>query len=189
MKLIVGLGNPGAQYEQTRHNVGFMAIDAFAEKYNASFRFESKLKGMLASVTLNGNKAFLLKPMTFMNLSGESIKAVMQYYKISVEDILIISDDLDSHTGRVRLRAEGSAGGHNGHKNIIAHLGTEEYKRIKIGIGRSEVIPVIDWVLQKFSKEELISIDEAITKAEQAIQDFIENVPFNKIASLYSSKM
>ncbi|MDE6660722.1 MAG: aminoacyl-tRNA hydrolase [Anaeroplasmataceae bacterium] len=188
MKLIVGLGNPGAQYEQTRHNVGFMAIDTFANEHNAIFRLEPKLKGMLASVTLNGTKAFLLKPMTFMNLSGESVKAVKDYYKIAIEDILIISDDLDSHNGRVRLRAEGSAGGHNGHKNIIAHLGTEEYKRIKIGIGRSEVIPVIDWVLQKFNKDELAEIEPALTKAKSAIEDFISGVPFNKISSLYSCK-
>ncbi|MDE6241352.1 MAG: aminoacyl-tRNA hydrolase [Anaeroplasmataceae bacterium] len=188
MKLIVGLGNPGAQYEQTRHNVGFMAIDTFAEQHHATFRLEPKLKGMLASVTIDGNKAFLLKPMTFMNLSGESVKAVKDYYKISVEDILIISDDLDSHNGRVRLRAEGSAGGHNGHKNIIAHLGTEEYKRIKIGIGRSEVIPVIDWVLQKFNTEEMTEIHLALDKSSKAIEDFITGTAFNKIASLYSSK-
>ncbi|MDE7161261.1 MAG: aminoacyl-tRNA hydrolase [Anaeroplasmataceae bacterium] len=188
MKLIVGLGNPGKEYEQTRHNVGFMTIDSFAEHHGATFRLEPKLKGMLASVTLHGNKAFLLKPMTFMNLSGESVQAVMQYYKISVEDILIISDDLDSHTGRVRLRSEGSAGGHNGHKNIMAHLGTESYKRLKIGIDRSNVISVIDWVLQKFSADELALIQASIDKAEHAIEDFISEVPFNKIASLYSSK-
>ena len=188
MKLIVGLGNPGNQYENTRHNVGFMTIDSFANHQGVEFRLEPKLKGMLASVTLNGNKAFLLKPMTFMNLSGESVKAVMQYYKISVEDILIISDDLDSHNGRVRLRADGSAGGHNGHKSIIAHLGTENYKRIKIGIGRSEVIPVIDWVLQKFNMDDMAEINVAIDKAGHAIEDFISGVAFNKISSLYSSK-
>ena len=188
MKLIVGLGNPGAQYEQTRHNVGFMTVDAFANHMGASFRLEPKLKGMLASVNIDGNRAFLLKPMTFMNLSGESVLATMQYYKISIDDILIISDDLDSHTGRVRLRSDGSAGGHNGHKNIIMHLGTDAYKRLKIGIDRSDVIPVIDWVLQKFSKEELSSIETAIEKSEKAIHDFIVNEPFNKIASLYSSK-
>ncbi|MDE7263662.1 MAG: aminoacyl-tRNA hydrolase [Anaeroplasmataceae bacterium] len=188
MKLIVGLGNPGLQYEQTRHNVGFMVLDALADKHNAPFRLEPKLKGMLASITLQGNKAMLLKPMTYMNLSGESVRAVMQYYKIAVEDILIISDDLDSHNGRVRLRSEGSAGGHNGHKNIIAHLGTENYKRIKIGIGRSAVIPVIDWVLQKFSADEFIEIEAAKNKAVQAIDEFILDTPFNKISSLYSSK-
>lgn len=188
MKLIVGLGNPGKEYEQTRHNVGFMAVDNFAEQQGSTFRLEAKLKGMLASVTIDGHKAFLLKPMTFMNLSGESVKAVMEYYKISVEDVLIISDDLDSHTGRVRLRSAGSAGGHNGHKNIISHLKTEEYKRLKIGIDRSDVIPVIDWVLQKFSQEELSGIQLALDKANHAIEDFILDVPFNKIASLYSSK-
>lgn len=188
MKLIVGLGNPGKSYEQTRHNVGFMTLDSFANQENVEFRLEPKLKGMLASVSIDGHKALLLKPMTFMNLSGESVKAVVQYYKISLEDILIISDDLDSHTGRVRLRASGSAGGHNGHKNIILHLGTEEYKRVKIGIDRSPVIPVIDWVLQKFSKEEQIQIDEAISTASKAIKEFILGVPFNKTSSLYSGK-
>lgn len=188
MKLIVGLGNPGKEYEQTRHNVGFMAIDAFAEHNNATFRLEPKLKGMLASVVIHGEKAILLKPMTFMNLSGESVRAVVQYYKISIEDILVISDDLDSRTGRVRLRSEGSAGGHNGHKNIIAHLGTESYKRLKIGIDRSDVIPVIDWVLQRFTQEELALIQASIEKAEHAIEAFISGEAFNKISSLYSSK-
>lgn len=188
MKLIVGLGNPGPEYEQTRHNVGFMVLDALADTHNASFRLEPKLKGMLASISLQGNKALLLKPMTYMNLSGESVRAVMQYYKIAVEDILIISDDLDSYNGRVRLRSEGSAGGHNGHKSIISHIGTENYKRIKIGIGRSDVIPVIDWVLQRFRPEELAEIEVAKKKAVQAIDEFILDIPFNKISSLYSSK-
>ncbi len=188
MKLIVGLGNPGEPYENTRHNAGFMTLDSFAEHQNVTFRLEPKLKGMLASVTIQGKKAFLLKPMTYMNLSGESVYAVMRYYKIDVSDILLISDDLDSKVGRVRLRATGSAGGHNGHKSIVAAIGTEEYKRIKIGIGRSDVIPVIDWVLQKFRDEEAIEIKKAISIAEQAIEDFICDVPFYKIASQYSSK-
>lgn len=188
MKLIVGLGNPGSDYEKTRHNVGFMALDYFASKNNITFRLEQKFKGMLANVNINGNKAILLKPMTYMNLSGESVILVAKYYKIAVDDIIVISDDLDSHTGRVRLRASGSAGGHNGHKNIIQHLGTENYKRIKIGIDRSNTIPVIDWVLQKFSSDELIMIDEAIVKTSLAVTDFIKAVPYNKIASLYSSK-
>lgn len=188
MKLVVGLGNPGGSYEFTRHNAGFMAIDAVAEELGVCFQVEPKFKGMLASVKCGSHKAILLKPLTFMNLSGESVRVVMSYYKISVEDILIISDDLDSNTGRIRLRASGSAGGHNGHKSIIAQLGTEEYKRLKIGIGRSEVIPVIDWVLQKFSKEEMAEMTLAIQKASLAIKEFIEEKPFNQIASLYSTK-
>ncbi len=188
MKLIVGLGNPGSDYEKTRHNVGFMALDYFAAKNNITFKLEPKFKGMLANANINGNKAILLKPMTYMNLSGESVILVAKYYKIAVDDIIVISDDLDSHTGRVRLRASGSAGGHNGHKNIIQHLKTENYKRIKIGIDRSSVIPVIDWVLQKFSSDELIKINDAVVKTSLAITDFINDVAYNKIASLYSSK-
>ncbi|MDE5715022.1 MAG: aminoacyl-tRNA hydrolase [Anaeroplasmataceae bacterium] len=188
MKLIVGLGNPGKDYERTRHNVGFMALDGFAQKHSIEFKLEPKFKGMLATINLNGNKALLLKPMTYMNLSGESVKAVMSFYKINIEDILVISDDLDSKTARVRLRANGSAGGHNGHKSIMMNLKTEEYKRIKIGIDRSSVIPVVDWVLQKFSSDEILALQNSFEKSTAAIEDFINEIPFNKIASLYSSK-
>ena len=188
MKLIVGLGNPGANYENTRHNVGFMTIDAYAKSIGASFKLEPKLKGMVANVNLLGNKAVLLKPMTYMNLSGESVQLVMNYYKISSDDILIISDDLDSPTGRVRLRANGSAGGHNGLKSIQQCIGTQEYKRLKIGIDRSSVIPVVDWVLQRFSKDQLPLINEAIDKSVKAIDDYVKGVSFYNVSSLYSSK-
>ncbi len=188
MKLIVGLGNPGKDYERTRHNIGFMALDHFAQKHQVSFAIEAKFKGMIASITLNGNKALLLKPLTYMNLSGESVKAVMSFYKINIDDLLVISDDIDSKIARVRLRANGSAGGHNGHKNIMMHLKTEEYKRLKIGIDRNSAIPVVDWVLQKFTSEEWAAIQNSFEKSTAAIEDFIEEVPFNKIASLYSSK-
>ena len=188
MKLIVGLGNPGANYENTRHNVGFMTIDAYARSVGASFKLEPKLKGMIASINILGKKAILLKPMTYMNLSGESVQLVMNYYKIDVDDVLIISDDLDSHTGRVRLRSTGSAGGHNGLKSIQQCIGSQDYKRLKIGIDRSSVIPVIDWVLQKFSKDQLPMINEAIDKSVKALDDFVKGVPFYNISSLYSSK-
>lgn len=188
MRLIVGLGNPGSQYENTRHNVGFMTIDKFAKDNNVVFRLESKMKGMLATINCGGQKTLLLKPMTYMNLSGESIRLVMNYYKISIDEVLIIADDLDSPTGRVRLRANGSAGGHNGLKSIIANLGTEEFKRIKIGIDRSKVIPVIDWVLQKFSVDDMVNINKAIDKANLALKDFAEGVSFYKISSTYSEK-
>lgn len=188
MRLIVGLGNPGLQYENTRHNVGFMTIDKFASDNNATFRLEAKMKGMLATVMIGGKKTLLLKPMTYMNLSGESIRAVMNYYKIAIEDVLIIADDLDSHTGRIRLRANGSAGGHNGLKSIISNLGTEEFKRIKIGIDRSKVIPVIDWVLTKFSNDEMVIINNAIDKANLALKDFASDMSFYKISSAYSEK-
>lgn len=188
MKLIVGLGNPGKQYELTRHNAGFICLDAFAKDNNLEFKYESKFKGEIATLVTNGQKTILLKPTTFMNLSGEAVKAVMSFYKIELDDILVISDDLDSRTGRVRIRTSGSAGGHNGHKNIISHVGSEQYKRIKIGIDRSNVIPVIDWVLQKFSNDEMALINEAASKTTKALTDFVNDVPFVKIASLYSSK-
>lgn len=188
MKLIIGLGNPGKEYENTRHNAGFMAIDAFAKKEGASFSLEPKFKGMIAQVNLMGKKAILLKPMTYMNLSGESVIKVMQFYKIDPEDILVISDDLDSRLGRLRLRAKGSAGGHNGHKNIALHIHTEEYKRIKIGIDRSPVISVVDWVLKKFTEDEMAVMNQATELAADAITEFIKEEDFVKIASKYSSK-
>ena len=188
MKLIVGLGNPGKQYEGTRHNAGFIAIDEVAKHYGVEFKLESKLKGMVAKINSNGNKAILLKPMTYMNLSGESVVATAQFYKIPLEDIVVICDDLDSRCGRVRLRATGSAGGHNGLKNIILKTGTQDFKRIKIGIDRSNVIPVIDWVLTKFSKDELPAIVDATQTASKATIDYIEGKTFYQISSLYSSK-
>ncbi len=186
MKLIIGLGNPGKDYEATRHNMGFMALDTFASKENVEFKLESKFKAEIGTVTINGNKAILMKPMTYMNLSGEAVIKVMNFYKISADDILVISDDLDSTLGRVRLRATGSSGGHNGHKNIALNIGTEAYKRIKIGIDRDKFIPVIDWVLKKLTKEELEILNPSFEKASDAIYDFINGVDFYKIASKYS---
>ena len=188
MKLIVGLGNPGSKYENTRHNAGFMALDLFASQYNVNFSLDTKMSGMIGQVNINGNKAILLKPMTYMNLSGESVIKVMNYYKIDINDILVISDDLDSRLGRVRLRDKGSAGGHNGHKNIAQHLKSEEYKRIKIGIDRDPIIPVVDWVLKKFTNDELSIIKPALEVSMQAIEDFVVGKDFYKISSLYSTK-
>ncbi len=188
MKLIIGLGNPGLEYAVTRHNMGFMVLDSFAAKHNLAFYLESKFKGMITPIILNGNKALLLKPMTYMNLSGESVLKVMQFYKIKVEDILVISDDLDSHLGRVRIRDKGSSGGHNGLKSIANSIKTEEYKRIKLGIDRHPQIPVIDWVLKKFTNEEVDLIKPSIEQAVLAIEDFICGKEFVKISSLYSNK-
>ena len=188
MKLIIGLGNPGNNYENTRHNMGWMAIDRFAKKNNIEMHLEPKFEGIMGTITINGEKSILLKPVTFMNLSGESVIKVMNFYKIDVEDILVISDDLDSPLGRIRLRSKGSAGGHNGHKNIVEHIGTEIYKRIKLGIDRSDVIPVIDWVLKKFTKEELNNLDPVFDKVSDAIYDFASGIDFMKISSKYSEK-
>ena len=126
--------------------------------------------------------------MTYMNLSGESVILVKNFYKIEIDDILVVSDDLDSRLGRLRLRAKGSAGGHNGHKNIAQHLGTEEYKRIKIGIDRDPNISVVDWVLKKFSEDDMATINQSADLAVEAIEDFISGIDFMKIASKYSTK-
>ena len=188
MKLIIGLGNPGSQYELTRHNVGFIIIDEFAKRNNIEFKLDSKLKGAIGTKTINGEKIMLLKPMTYMNLSGESVIAVMNYYKIEVEDIIVISDDLDSPLGRIRLRDHGSSGGHNGHKNIVNHIHSENYKRIKVGIGRDANIPVVDWVLKKLNEDELATINQAVDKACDALNDYVNGIDFMKIASKYSTK-
>lgn len=187
MKLIVGLGNIGEEYKNTRHNMGFMCIDHFAEKNGFQFKDEPKFKGMIANINYQGQKAILLKPSTYMNLSGESVEKVLQFYKIDVNDMLVISDDLDSPFGRVRIRPKGASGGHNGLKNIALHVGTEEFKRVKVGIERSKVIPVIDWVLMKYKPEEIKALDESFEKVSNAISDFILDVDFVKIASRYSA--
>lgn len=187
MKLIVGLGNPGSEYEATRHNVGFMAVDRLAEKYNVSFKIDKALKGMIASFNLNGERVVLLKPITFMNLSGESVKPVMNYYKIDISDVIIINDDLDMPVGKVRYRASGSAGGHNGLKSIIANLKTEGFQRIKIGIDRSKVIPVVDYVLGRFSNEDKSNLEVSFNKVILGLEAFIKGLDPNKLSNLINS--
>lgn len=187
MKLIIGLGNPGKQYENTRHNAGYMCIDALAKEYGVEFDLDLKFKGMIALVNDMGKKAILLKPVTFMNLSGQSVQLVMSYFKIDIEDIIVLSDDLDSPLGRVRIRANGMAGGHNGHRNIIDMIGSSNYKRIKVGIDRSSVIPVVDYVLQKFSEGDLAIINNSVEVVCKACKAFIDGTSFEKIASTYCS--
>ena len=139
MKLIVGLGNPGREYENTRHNIGFQTIDMYAEKLGVSIT-KSKFNGLYGEVMVSGEKVILLKPQSYINLSGEVIRSFVDFYKISVDDILIINDDLDLAVGTYKLKQKGSSGGHNGLKNIELHLGTQEYKRIKIGISNNKNI-------------------------------------------------
>lgn len=185
MKLIVGLGNPGKEYENTRHNTGFMALDYFSNKFNLTFKLDTKLEGLICQTNINGEKVILLKPTTYMNLSGNSISKVLNYYKVEVKDMLIIHDDLDLSVGSIRFRNHGSAGGHNGLKSIISHIG-EAFNRCKIGIDKSS--DTISHVLGKFSKDELISITSAIEKVSYAIEDFINNKTFEEIMNKYNQK-
>ena len=134
MFLIAGLGNPGKEYENTRHNAGFMVLDALADKLGADIS-EKKHKALCGKAVIGGQKLILLKPQTYMNSSGESIRAAADYYKVDPEDILVVYDDISLAPGQLRIRAEGSAGGHNGIKSIIAHLGTQEFPRVRVGVG------------------------------------------------------
>ncbi len=166
MKLIVGLGNPGRRYGKTRHNIGFMVVNEFAKKENLRFNLKTKFKGQFIQTTIKDEPVIILKPNTFMNVSGEAVLAVKQYYQIEVEDILVIYDDLDLVCGKIRVKQQGGSGGHKGLKSIINCINSEDFHRLKIGIGRDELIPVKDYVLGKFTtsqkKEISISIEESI---------------------------
>ncbi|EEM50004.1 aminoacyl-tRNA hydrolase [Bacillus cereus] len=186
MKLIVGLGNPGREYELTRHNIGFMAIDELAKRWNISLN-EQKFKGVFGAGFVNGEKVILLKPLTYMNLSGESIRPLMDYYKIDVEDFVVMYDDLDIPVGKLRLRMKGSAGGHNGVKSTISHLGTQEFQRIRMGIDRPKNgMKVVDYVLGRFTSEEITDVNHSIEKAADACEEWL-NKPFLQIMNTFNS--
>lgn len=169
MKLIVGLGNPGKRYEKTRHNIGFMAIDYYAQKNNLEFK--SKFNGLFSEQIINNEKVIFLKPQTFMNLSGNSVREFVNYYNINLEDILVIYDDYNFETGTFRIRRNGSAGGHNGIKNIIENLKSENIKRVRIGISKN-MIPLEDYVLQKFNSDEEEKINILLPTISNIINDF-----------------
>ncbi len=170
MVIIVGLGNPKKEYENTRHNVGFMAIDALAEKYNISV-LDCKHKALIGKGVINGYKVVLVKPLTYMNLSGEAVRAVIDYYKADAEsELIVIYDDVSLDVGQLRIRKKGSAGGHNGIKNIIAQLGHDVFLRIKIGVGeKPKGYDLADYVLGHFSKEELAVMQESLCKVDGAV--------------------
>ncbi|MBP2002704.1 PTH1 family peptidyl-tRNA hydrolase [Paenibacillus shirakamiensis] len=186
MKWIVGLGNPGPNYERTRHNIGFMALDSFAEQHGISIK-TNKCKALIGEGNVAGSKVTLIKPMTYMNLSGESVRAFMDYYKVSLEDMIVVYDDLDTEIGRNRLRYQGSAGGHNGIKSLIQHTGTQTFNRIRMGISRPQTgYPIVDYVLAPFAKkeQELLqsSIDDAVLALEYSLNHSFEQTmaKFNK---------
>ncbi|MDO5381888.1 MAG: aminoacyl-tRNA hydrolase [Eubacteriales bacterium] len=173
MYIIVGLGNPGKEYCGTRHNAGFSCIDHIADKYNISVD-TSKHKGLIGKGIINGNKVILVKPMTYMNNSGECVREVMDYYKADIEDLIVIFDDISLAPGKLRLRPKGSAGGHNGIKSIISHMGSENFKRIKYGVGdKPKGWDLADWVLGRFPSEEFPVLREANDKVCEAVECII----------------
>lgn len=185
MKLIVGLGNPGKEYENTRHNIGYIFIDALADKLGISID-KKKFNGLYTETVINNEKVLLVKPLSYMNLSGEVVEQFVNYYKIDIKDILIINDDLDLEVGRVRLRDHGSSGGHNGLKNIALHLNTEDFKRLKIGISNNKLIDKKDYVLGKFSKEEKEVINNLKEQITELLIDFI-SLDFDRLMGKYNN--
>lgn len=175
MYLIVGLGNPEDEYSKTRHNMGFDAINKIAENYNIKIN-KKKFYGLYEIFSENNDKIILLKPQTYMNLSGISVKEVMNFYKIEKEKLLIIYDDMDIEPGKIKIRKKGSAGGHNGIKSIIQNIGTEEFSRIRIGIGRPKNNQdQINYVIGKISQEELDKLEEGVEKAKDAVMEILKN--------------
>lgn len=175
MFIIAGLGNPTMQYEGTRHNVGFDVIDAIADKYNISVT-ERKSRAFCGKGIIAGQKVLLVKPQTYMNLSGESIRGIVDYYKVDEEsELLVIYDDISLDVGQLRIRKKGSAGGHNGIKNIIAHLGTTVFPRIKVGVGeKPKNYDLADYVLGHFSKEEKVLMEEGYERAIEAVEQIVQ---------------
>ncbi|MBU1144460.1 MAG: aminoacyl-tRNA hydrolase [Firmicutes bacterium] len=184
LQLIVGLGNPGKKYEKSKHNVGFMCLDTYAKISHLKFTKEGKFQ---AEITQK-NQTILLKPKTFMNLSGNAVKLVADYYKIPSENILIISDDVDLPLAKIRLRETGGSGGHNGLKSIISQLGTENFKRCRIGIDRDDSVETKEHVLSLFSKAEMKAMVDLQLTTSQLIEDFVLEQSFDVLMNKYNIK-
>ena len=173
MYIVAGLGNPTKEYEKTRHNVGFEVIDVLADRLGIMVE-EKKFRGYYGRGRIGGERVILLKPQTFMNLSGESVRAAADFYKVDREHIIIVYDDISLDVGQLRIRTKGSAGGHNGIKNIIEHLGTQEFPRIKVGVGdKPKKMDLADYVLSRFSKEDRTVMEGAFAEAAQAVEMMI----------------
>ena len=186
--LIVGLGNPGAEYDQTRHNTGFMVLDAFANAVGTTF--DDRRYGFVAETSLKGRKLFLLKPTTYMNLSGVAVGAYANFYHIDPDDIAVIQDDMDMPVGQLRIRRKGSAGGHNGIKSITEHLGTDAYPRFKIGIGHParNNKAVVNHVLHAFQGEDKTAIEAAVAEMATALEEWIKSGDIEEVMQAHNKK-
>ena len=188
IKLIVGLGNPGKQYEKTRHNAGFIVLDRYIELKKINIQTKDKFLGDIAIYGSGEDKTIFLKPNTYMNLSGQSISKVIQFYDIDLENILIFVDDIYLDVGTLRLREKGGHGGQNGLKNIITHLHSQDFKRVRFGIGENKNIPLDQYVLSNFSKSEEKIVEEVTIACLEIIEAFIQNVPFVDIMTKHNTK-
>ena len=186
MKMIVGLGNPGKEYEKTRHNVGFMLVDHYLLEHNID-KLHEKFNGAYQKLIINDTEFIILKPLSYMNLSGEVVRKYSQYFKINPKDILIIHDDLDMPLGKIKLKSKGSSGGHNGIKNIIENMKTEEIPRFKVGIGKDKNMNTKDYVIGKFDKSSLEKIEKIKVFSNDIIDDFLSK-DFEKLMSKYNGE-
>lgn len=176
MKIVVGLGNPGSKYQGTRHNVGFDVIEALVQKYAFGARAKSKFNSNMHEVMIGSTKVLLLSPLTYMNLSGQTVRAAIDFFKLDLDDLMVICDDLNLDIGRIRIRAKGSAGGQNGIKDIINRLGTQEFSRLRLGIGRPPANwDTADYVLGKFDEVDQKLIGDSVKQAVNACECWIDN--------------
>lgn len=184
--LVVFLGNPGTKYDGTRHNAGFMAGDALAKAKGVEIN-KSKFKALTATCEIGGEKVMLMKPQTFMNLSGEAVAEAVNFYKIKPSNVIVVSDEVSLQIGKLRIRRKGSAGGHNGLKNIIAHLGTEEFPRIRLGVGAPPHpdYDMADWVLSVFKNQDALDMQKSAQRAAEAVECYITQGP-DKAMNLYN---
>lgn len=186
MKIIVGLGNPGSEYNNTRHNVGFYYLDSYVKEKGVTINKE-KFNGLYTFININNEKVLFLKPLSYMNLSGVVIQKFMHYYKIEIEDLLVIHDDLDMNIGRIKLRQHGSSGGHNGIGNIIDYLNSGEFKRLKIGISKNNNLDTKDYVLGKFTDDEKELLNKNKDMIFKILDDYFK-LPFGDLMSIYNRR-
>lgn len=188
MYIIAGLGNPGREYDMTRHNIGFEVIDYIAEELGVKVN-KLKFKSLFGETKIGEDKVYLVKPQTYMNLSGDSIREFCSFYKIPPENVIIISDDIALPTGKIRIRTKGSAGGHNGLKSIIYQLNSDNFPRIRIGVGapKHSDYDLKDFVLGRFTKDEIPVLEEAIIKASKAVEEIIKS-GIDRAMNKYNSK-
>ncbi len=174
MYIIVGLGNPGKKYENTRHNIGFITVDYIADELGIKIN-KSKNKALVGEGSISGQKVLLVKPQTYMNLSGEAVREIVSYYKIDLSNLIVIYDDIDIEKGAVRIRAKGSAGTHNGMRSVIYQLQDDNFPRVRIGIGKSDDIPLVNYVVGGFTKDEVNVMENAVVRAAKGTLSIIED--------------
>lgn len=187
LKMIAGLGNPGSEYAHTRHNMGFEVVDRLAEKYRIR-PDRSKFNALFGKGVIDGSDVILVKPLTYMNASGEAVGPLLRFFKLDPADLLVIHDDMDLQMGRIRLRHKGSSGGHNGIKSLIRQLGTEDFARIKVGVGHPERTQeaVVNYVLGRFSKDEQKIMEDAFERASDAATAWL-SLPFSEVMNRFNA--